>query len=372
MSKPVSSSPPVDPWFLEYEGYDPDAERLREALCTVGNGLFASRGAAPECSAGGPHYPGTYVAGLYDRRATEIAGQEIVNESIVNVPNWLPLTFSIGDGPWFTIDDVEVLEYRQTLELRRGILVRRFRFRDREHRETTVSQRRLVHMDLAHVAALETTIRPENWSGSIVVRSVVDGGVENEGVPRYSELAGDHLVTLDRVRLSDDTVALRSRTVQSRIEIAEAARLRAWADGDPFDLDSKTVEDDDVIGLDFRLEIAEGNVLRVEKVVTLHTSRDHAISEPWVASVEALDHAGDFAELEPSHVLAWDELWRRFDIDLGSGTEPASSPTSTSSTSSRPPRRTRSTATSGSRRAACTARRTGATSSGTSSSCSRC
>ena len=28
-------------WILAYEGYDPDAEGEREALCTLGNGYFA-------------------------------------------------------------------------------------------------------------------------------------------------------------------------------------------------------------------------------------------------------------------------------------------------------------------------------------------
>lgn len=31
-------------WILGYDGYDPEAEGLREALCTLGNGYFATRG----------------------------------------------------------------------------------------------------------------------------------------------------------------------------------------------------------------------------------------------------------------------------------------------------------------------------------------
>ena len=52
-------------WLLRYDGYDPDNEPLREALCTLGNGRWASRGSAPEAVAGGPHYPGTYAAGVF-------------------------------------------------------------------------------------------------------------------------------------------------------------------------------------------------------------------------------------------------------------------------------------------------------------------
>ena len=42
-------------WTLVYEGFDPAGEGLREALCTLGNGYFATRGAAPETEADDIH-----------------------------------------------------------------------------------------------------------------------------------------------------------------------------------------------------------------------------------------------------------------------------------------------------------------------------
>lgn len=46
------------------------------------------------------HYPGTYVAGVYNRLRDTVDGREVANESLVNLPNWLPLTVRIGAGPW--------------------------------------------------------------------------------------------------------------------------------------------------------------------------------------------------------------------------------------------------------------------------------
>lgn len=89
-------------WTWEYEGYTPADERLRESLCTLGNGCFATRGALPECAADGVHYPGTYVAGCYNRLTSEVAGREVENEDMVNVPNWLPLRFRLPGGDWLT------------------------------------------------------------------------------------------------------------------------------------------------------------------------------------------------------------------------------------------------------------------------------
>ncbi len=100
-------------WKLVYEGFDPSQEGLREALCTLGNGYFATRAAAEEAEADGVHYPGTYLAGGYNRLATDIVGRTIENEDLVNLPNWLPLTFRPENGDWFDLRRVEILEYFQ-------------------------------------------------------------------------------------------------------------------------------------------------------------------------------------------------------------------------------------------------------------------
>ena len=104
--------------MFTYDGYDPPNEKLREALCTVGNGYFATRGAAPECKAGQIHYPGTYAAGVYNRLDDLIGGTTYHHESLVNLPNWLPLTFRIDGGDWFDVDEVRLLSYRQVLDIR--------------------------------------------------------------------------------------------------------------------------------------------------------------------------------------------------------------------------------------------------------------
>jgi trehalose/maltose hydrolase-like predicted phosphorylase len=184
-------------WKLAYEGFEPAQEGLREALCTLGNGYFATRGAAEEAEADDVHYPGTYLAGGYNRLETDIAGQVIENEDLVNLPNWLPLTFRPEDGDWLNLWRVEILAYRLELDLERGMLERRMRVRDSQGRETSFVSRRLVHMGRPHLAAIEVTLCPENWSGRIEVRTALDGRVINAGVARYRQLNSKHLTALE-------------------------------------------------------------------------------------------------------------------------------------------------------------------------------
>lgn len=315
---PTSHTLEKDEWRLIYEGYDPAEKPRREALCTLGNGLFATRGAAPECSAGdGSHYPGTYIGGIYNRLSSEKAGRTIENESLVNAPNWLPLTFRVDDGPYFSIDDVEILDYEQVLEMHTGVLVRTLRFRDSQGRTSRLAQRRIVHMAHPHLAALETTLRPEDWSGRVTFSSAIDGGVENAGVERYSDLPGKHLEVLDTHYEDDGIASLRVRTVQSRIEIAAAMRVELYLNDSPADAERNAVtEEPERVEQHFTLDISADDSLRVEKVVALYSSRDTAISEPCLAAVDSVRDAGTFAELYVSHERQWRSLWERCEIGL--------------------------------------------------------
>jgi beta-phosphoglucomutase family hydrolase len=305
-----------DAWTLRFEGWLPERERLREALCTLGNGHFATRGAAEESSAGPAHYPGTYLAGGYDRIAAELQGQILVNEDLVNWPNWLVLTFRPEGGEWLDLNVQEVLSLVQELDLRRGLLERRLRVRDRDGRVTALVSRRFVSMGDPHLAALRWQLLPENWSGRVEIRVGLDGGVVNAGVERYRALRGAHLVPEGVGPQGEDGVWIAVRTRQSFIRMGQAARTRIWPESG---VTRRTIELPDRIEQVLSLQVAAGRPVTVEKVLGLYSSRDWAMSAPASAAREAADAADDFATLEAHHRAHWKNIWRRCDIALGPG-----------------------------------------------------
>ena len=301
-------------WKLVYEGFEPAQEGLREALCTLGNGYFATRGAAGEVEADDVHYPGTYLAGGYNRLQTDIAGRVIENEDLVNLPNWLPLNFRPEDGDWFNHRRSEILAYRLELDLERGLLERRMRVRDAQGRETSLVSRRLVHMGLPHLAATEVTLCAENWSGRIVVRTALDGRVINAGVERYRQLNNKHLTALESRTLGEDAILLVVETNQSQLRIAEAARTRILQGGEPLAATRALLEEEGFVAQDITFAATKGQAVTLEKVVALFTSRDRAISEPLDAAAREISEAGSFDDLLGSHVRAWRALWDRCDV----------------------------------------------------------
>jgi len=306
----------VTAWLLRYEGYDAGAEPLREALCTLGNGRFATRGAAPESRAGGCHYPGTYAAGVFNRLGADVDGHHVENESIVNLPDWQSLTMRSDGGDWVDLDTMAVSGYVQELDLRRGVLARRFTVTDGRGRRTAVAQRRLVSMADPYLAGVEATFVALNWSGRLEVRSGIDGRVRNGGVARYRELGDCHLDVQFAGAAGPGTVAVDVQTTQSHVRVSLAARHRVLVNGVETEAATRVLTEDGYAGLQLQVDVSEKDTCTVEKVVALFTSRDRAITEPAEEARDKVGCAPDFEPLLTRHVLAWDHLWERCDLEL--------------------------------------------------------
>ncbi|MFN6565707.1 glycoside hydrolase family 65 protein [Dendronalium sp. ChiSLP03b] len=312
---PSNSHPSDDPWSIVFEGYDPEKEGRREALCALGNGYFVTRAAAPEATADEVHYPGTYRAGLYNRLVSQVNGEEVDDESIVNLPNWLSLTFRIDGGEWFSLDAVEILAYRQILQLRQGLLRREVQFRDRQGRETTLQEQRFVSMDRPHLAGLHIELTPENWSGNLEIRSAIDGRVTNNNVDRYAPFNKQHLEPVATGALPEG-IWLTMRTCQSHIDIAMAARTRVAANGHEVNAAQIRDCDEAQVAERIQVQVERGATVAIEKIAALYTSRDPAIAQSTEAAQLAIQQAPNFAELLKAHQRAWERLWLRCDFDL--------------------------------------------------------
>ena len=311
----IAAEPP-SAWSLVYEGFDPAREGIREALCALGNGYFATRAAVPGAVADEVHYPGTYLACGYNRMRTDIAGRVVENEDLVNLPNWLALEFRIADEDWFDERTVKILSYRQELDLRRGMLFRSITFEDTQARRTTLKERRLVSMSDMHMAALELSLIAENWSAKVTVRSAIDSRVVNGGAKLYRKFNNKHLEPLAGEVVGADTVYMLVRTCQSNIHVAQAARTLAFVDGQIREGARRIIDAPGYVGQELVIDLRQGETLVLEKLASFYTSRDEAISECGLAARKAIARAGRFDALMAEHVLVWKHLWRRFDVHM--------------------------------------------------------
>lgn len=316
MSEKLTPSPVFHPWSLEYYDYDPAKEKSRESLLAIGNGYLGCRGAMEETTAGDFNYPGTYIAGLYNRLTSKVADKDIENEDFVNCPNWLSFKFRINDDPWIDIGPSTIQSIKRILDFRTGVLLREMILRDKRGQETKITSRRIASMANPHVLALKYKIEPLNYSGTIVVSSGLDGAIINDGVERYRQLNQQQLSPLSEG--ADETRSwLVVRTTQSNIEIAEAARLTVAKNDYRADVIFEHDYDCGKVLTQFQVDLKEGDQLEVEKAVVVYDSglgtRDSGTLELCFLD---LDKVGSFDDIVAESEKSWKEIWDKIDIRI--------------------------------------------------------
>ncbi|MDP9999703.1 HAD-IA family hydrolase [Pseudarthrobacter sulfonivorans] len=303
----------TDPWRLVYEGYDPAHEGHREALTTLGNGYLAVRGAAPEGRMSDIHYPGTYLAGIYNRLVSRVQDQDVEDEHMVNAPNWLVLDIRLEGSDWWSRGGLKVLRERRVLDMRRAILERDVVLEAPDGRRLGVSQRRFVSMAQPHLMGLSTSLTALGWSGTAEIRSGVDCGVTNENLPEDALLSHHHLVRLGVSDADGPVPVVEVETSQSHIRIATAVRTEISGKDD----DGGPGEEDGVYFRAWHLELHDAAPVVITRTAAVVTSRDHAISSPAVAARSVLRTAGhDFEKLLAGHEEAWGRLLGLFAIEI--------------------------------------------------------
>ncbi|MEV4899911.1 beta-phosphoglucomutase family hydrolase [Citricoccus sp. NPDC055426] len=309
---------PFDPnWVLAYDHFDPAEEGTREALCTLANGYWGTRGSVPGTTAGTTHYPGTYVAGVFNRLQSTVQGKTVETEHMVNAPDWTYLRVTLAGGDQLLPDNPDLISYRQELDLRRGLLTRTMRFRDDRGRTTRVSTRQFQSFADHHLAALELTVEAEDWSGTATVRSLIDGRVANQNVADDRELASDHWEPVDARETDGETVLLETVASQSRVHVALSSRTRFQSPSDapepvrtPVELGSL------VIGHDIEIALAEGVPVMFDKITAAANTHDHATSTVWHNAVKRVERSGSFRQMLTFHEEMWGVNWSRFAVRL--------------------------------------------------------
>jgi HAD superfamily hydrolase (TIGR01509 family) len=308
----VGSAPNVDPCLLYDPDTDDEQEGVRESLFSLGNGVVATRAARSYVHDDGHHYPGCYLAGVFDRLIGNVEAGRIDEDAIVNAPNWLAFSFAVGHGPTVGSDEITISHHWLELDLGRGVLARSYETIDGAGRKTSVLERRFVSMADPHLVAIELSLVARNWSGRLEIRAGLDGTVTDDETVEEHLLGAHHLELVEAGDEPPEGAYLVVRTTQSRVLIAEVLRARLLGAASETQVHHRRAR----VARTFIVEMSENQRVTCEKVVAIHTSRDAATSDPLDAGREAVRRAGTFAELLASHEAAWARLWSQARVDV--------------------------------------------------------
>lgn len=307
-------------WKLVYTSFRAEDEKLRESLCTLGNGYVGVRGACLHNDADDVHYPGTYVSGLYNTLSTYISGKTVYNEDLVNLPNGLFLTFKIEEGDWFSLSEVDILSFRQELNIKEGVLSRKIKFKDKAGHITLLNEKRIVSMVQSHLTSVRLTIKPLNYSKTVTVKSKIDGTVINWNVKRYRKLNSKHLKISSLKKAGSNYVVLNAQTNQSKVKISEAAKIRVFDDKRELKPKITVNKIEGKVGKaieqEFSLNLKKLHSYTIEKNLVLYISSDKGVKNPGSSAVKEVKSSARFEKLLEKHIAAWSQLWEKFDIKI--------------------------------------------------------
>lgn len=287
-------------WKIVTDDVDLSHLKYWESVFTLGNGYLGVRGSLEEARTDESNEPLTLIAEIYDDPPYEEHP-----ERLAPAPNWTCITFDDGTGQ-FSLAESNILSQTRILDMRRGTLTRHVRFEGEDGRITSIISTRLVSMARPHIAAIAYSIVPENYSGKVLLISQLDGTVTY----------GDGIVQTEEVSKNWDKniISLVVKTKQSGIDIAEAARHRLVCGLSKVDASVDVEQPKGKIGLKFVLDVEQGKVYTLEKVVAIDTSFRE--TDPQTSVYSRVSDAPDFAGLEREHAAVWRRYWDDCDIKI--------------------------------------------------------
>jgi beta-phosphoglucomutase family hydrolase len=305
-----------DGWNLKYSTFVPQEEKLRETLCAVGNGYMGVRGHFECEKASDFHYPGTYIAGIYNKLATTVGGKRIYNNDFVNCPNWTLIEFAIGQGAFISPLQMNIISYEHNLNMKEGVMERTLVCKDGAGRITLIHSYRIVSMADAHLCAIKFEITPLNYSATIHLRSAIDSRIINDNVPRYRQLNSLHLFPISQGSIPGG-VYLSAKTGKSKYKIVMTAKMFMNVGAQTLRCKKTVVEKKGRIAQIMTIKAQKNTTYTMEKVVSVFTSLDKDIDNPRREGVKALsDKAKSFDDVFTPHIRAWAKIWKKADIQI--------------------------------------------------------
>ena len=282
-------------WLIKEQNWSQRNQGARETQFTLGNGYLGSRGILEEmpCDA----YPGTYVAGVYDKIGAMVT-------ELVNLPN--PISFKISaQGEKFGIGAMDVLKHERIMDMQKGLLKRRTLFLNAKKERFDYQSLRFFSMHNPHIGIMQIYFTPLSNATNVVVENIIDTSITNKGVLTEGEKSHFELKKFTNLK-NINYVCVETHDRKTQVGYASCLKV---ARGKRFFSANKKI---------LHFKIKRGETLCFTKFFSIYTSRDVKTSALENECMESLRNAVDlrFNNLLKQHISAWQKKWLNADIIL--------------------------------------------------------
>jgi maltose phosphorylase len=310
-----------DPWTIVEEGFDPAYQRVAESVFSLGNEFMGVRGYFDE-GYSGDHLLGSYFNHLYElmdiHHDQVFKGFITQGAAMVNAVDWLYTRLCL-DGEQLDLATSEFEGFSRKLDMRSGVLTREFVWKSKSGKHLKLTFVRFTDMESTRLGCQRIILEPLNFSGSIDVRAGLDFGTQYEIGAGWDQTDGADRtggVNFWQCRKEGPVHggwAIQAETLRSGHQLFSSFFLQSDQT-----LRTEPVDKAKLIGVDFSLELKEGEAARLDRITTHDWGRTSDVEAEWAAgSMLAGRYAGaTFDQLLAEHTAAWRRAWDVLDIDI--------------------------------------------------------
>ncbi|MBU9711306.1 glycoside hydrolase family 65 protein [Evansella tamaricis] len=302
-------------WSIIEEGFDPEKHEISESIFSIGNGHMGQRANFEETYTG-KSLQGSYLAGVYYPDKTRVGwwknGYPEYFAKVLNATNWIGLNIVV-EGQTLDLNKVKVSGFLRELNMKEGYLSRKFTAEFPNGNQIKVTATRFVSMAQKEIGALEYTIEPMNFSGTMSVTSYLDGDIKNKDA-NYDEKFWDPV--LSEVKDHSGTVIVKTKKLD--FHVCSTMETRFSLNNNPIDVLAEGYNREKYAGISYEVPLETGKVTTIYKYVANVTNRDYKIDELKMVSEKEVKQAlaKGFHQLKSEQREAWALKWRDSDIEI--------------------------------------------------------
>lgn len=300
----------VDPWKIIEEGFDPARSMVAESVFSLANEYMGVRGYFEEgCSC--DSLLGSYFNGVYEfsKDVNKTAYKGIVDHThfMVNSVDWL-YTRILLDGEQLDLNNAQFGDFKRVLDLREGTLTREFIWEHKNGKSLKIKFLRFLNMDKTNQGFQRVEFEPINFTGNIEVIMALDFGTIHVSKDKNFW----NIVKEDK---NEDIAAIIGETLTSNQRVFSGFKLISNGI-----ISKSDYVDDKLIGYKVMLSLNQGEVTRLDKLVSNIVIKDFSISNEdiWNTGISAVKEQAEkgFDESINNNKLLWEHIWNRFDIQI--------------------------------------------------------
>lgn len=310
MAKTAQRYLQIDPWTVTEKGFHPGRSLVSESIFSVGNEFMGVRGYFEE-GYSGETLLGSYFNGVFEesdiQRAIYFKGFARRFHFIMNSVDWLFTRISL-DGEALDLAVSKYSEFERVLDMRTGLLTRRFTWQTRKGKKLSIEFTRFTSMADPNLGAQRIVFKPLNFSGWIQVNCGASFDTIHHEFKRCS-------FNCLKKGVENGIYGIMGETPRSKQRVFSGIRISA-----PHSRGMRTVMRDKYIGAAFTVRLTRGVESAVERIAVNHADRNPArkSSGVWAAGMKhaaRLERLG-FTEAAARHAAYWDKVWEKLNISI--------------------------------------------------------